>query len=104
MQRNEHHTLIYTYLDIFRSWEKNKSYSTELDVKKKETTNVRDKINSCQMIQTRHKKSCHAQFLQLRERSAAGLHMMEKKRKMEDKEADLLCHALLRGISYFDSK
>lgn len=53
MQKIDHHTLIHTYLDIFRSWQKNKNYNTELDIKK-ETTNAfhnchanRNTINSC---------------------------------------------------------
>lgn len=34
MQRIDHHTPVQSYLDIFRSWQKNKNYNTELDVKK----------------------------------------------------------------------
>lgn len=35
MQRIDHHTLVLSYLDIFRPWQKNKNYNTELDIKKK---------------------------------------------------------------------
>lgn len=38
------------------------------------------------------------------ESTLVWLHMMAKKRKTEDKEADLLCRAVLRGMSCFDSK
>ena len=53
------------------------------------------------MIQTRHKK-LHATLLHLS--TLVWLHMMAKKRKTGDKEADLLCCAVLRGMSCFDSK
>lgn len=34
MQRIDHHTLVQSYLDTFRSWQENKNYKTELDIKK----------------------------------------------------------------------
>ena len=34
MQRLDHHTLTQSYLAILRSWQRNKNYNTELDVKK----------------------------------------------------------------------
>lgn len=113
----DHHTLTQSYLDMFRSWQKNKDYNTELHMKKKHThthTNPiqnchagirgKNKFTLCQMIQSRHKKNCHASCLLSRSCSAVSLYTLAKQRKVEDKEADLICCALLPGISCFDRK
>lgn len=85
--------------------------------KRKETTNpfwkkkrqnhhaaMRAQINSCHVKSYKQDtKSCHAQFLHLRARGLLGLYVAAKKRKTADKAADLLCFALLPGISCFDS-
>lgn len=87
---------------------KTKNYNTELDKKNpfhKCHAGMRDKINSCHVKWYKpDTKTCHASLLHMRARSAVRVYTMAKKRKAEDKEADLLCCALLRGISCFDSK
>lgn len=112
MQRIDHHTLVQSYLDMFRSWQENKKLQKQLDVKNPPHKSLSqlscwhegyNKFMSCQMIKT-DTKSCHASNLHLKARSAVRLHMMAKKRKTKDKEADLLHLVLLRGKSCFDSK
>lgn len=85
-KETENHTLMLSYLDLFRSWQKNKNYNTELDIK---TANpfhnshagARDKINSCHVKWYKpDTKSCHASSLHMRAQSAVRLHKMANKR------------------------
>lgn len=34
-EKTDHHTLVQSYLGIFRSWQRNKNYNTELHINKK---------------------------------------------------------------------
>lgn len=61
-ERIEHHALVQSYLDIFRSWQKNKNYNTQLRINKNAQiffhsshARIRDQRDSCHK-----KKSCHA--------------------------------------------
>lgn len=47
MQRTDHHTLIQSYLAILRSWQRNKNYNTELDIKNKKKTHTSLSQLSC---------------------------------------------------------
>lgn len=105
MQRIDHHTLTRSYLHFLWSWQKHKNGNTELDIKPvnpfyNNHAGMRDKINS------RHgkkvQKAMHhlSTWEQARSLACTGW----RKRKTGDKEADLLCCALLRGMACFDSK
>lgn len=87
---------------------KRKGKKPQIPFEKKKRQNhhaaTRAKINSCHVKSHKQDtKSCHAQFLHLRALGLLGLYAAAKKRKMADKAADLLCFALLPGISCFDS-
>lgn len=110
MQRIDHHALVQSYLDTFRSWQKNKNYNTELDIKTHTNpfhycrAGIKDTINSCnvKMIQTRH-QNLPCTFSPLESTLSRQAIQDGKLKRMEDNEADLLCCALLQGISFFDS-
>lgn len=95
-EKGAYHTLLWSYLGIFRSWQRNKNYNTELHISKKCTNPIhhyhaaiRDQMDSC------HKKAAMHNASPLRGRSAVRLHTMERKQKTEDKKAALLRYALL---------
>lgn len=103
-ERIEHHTLVQSYLDIFRSWQTNKNYNTQLRINKNAQilfhsshARIRDQRDSC------HKKKLPCISSPLRGGSAVRPYMMQRKRKTEDKKAALLCYTLLWGILRFDS-
>lgn len=93
-EKRDHHTLAQSYLGIFRSWQRNKNYNTELHINKKAQILFTMLVLGIKWIPIA-KKSWHAERLPLRGRSSIMLHVMERKRKTEDKKAALLRKTLL---------
>lgn len=94
-ERLDHHALVQSYLDIFRSWQKNKNYNAELHINK----NAQILFTAVMLesgikgIHVTKKLPCITS--PLRGHSAFRQHMMQRKRKTEDKKAALL---LLRSV------
>lgn len=95
-----------TKVTIKPSKKKEKARNHKSLWRKKKTNHhaaMRAKINSCHVKSHKQDtKSCHAQLVDLRELGLLGLCVAAMKRKTADKAADLLCFALLPGISCFD--
>lgn len=89
----DHHTLVQSYLGIFRSWQRNKNYNTELRINKKAQILFSVLVLGIKWIHIAKKLPCIGPP---RERTLAiKLHMMERKQKTEDKKLALLCNTLL---------